>query len=78
MIDEDREYYKEKLEKKSMMTYGLRLRFNISDKGMIRGDDKEIEFTLPNGHTATMKCIDTNKFSDSTKFDIRSGGYDIS
>ena len=58
-----------------MATYRLRFRFHVSQKGMITGNEKEIEFTLPNQRSATRHCTDAEKFSDSTKFVILSGGY---
>jgi|WetSurSiteA1Bulk_404760.scaffolds.fasta_scaffold01234_9 hypothetical protein len=43
---------------------------------MIIGEENKLSFTLPNGSIATLHC-DAEKFSDSTKFVILSGGYSI-
>lgn len=58
-----------------MKTYRYRFRFHISSKGLIQGEEKSTDFTLPNGMVATLHCIDSDKFSDSTKFALISGGY---
>jgi hypothetical protein len=59
-----------------MSLYQFRFRFHISQKGLLKGNEKEIEFSLPNGHKATFRCLDNNIFDESTKFIIVSGGYD--
>ncbi len=58
-----------------MSTYRLRLRFHIAHKGLISGDSESLEFSLPNGHPATLNSVDSKKFSEATKFVILSGGY---
>lgn len=58
-----------------MATYRLRFRFHVSHKGMITGDDKERKFALPNGHCASLQCLDGDNFSLSTRFAVYSGGY---
>ena len=58
-----------------MSTFKLRIRFHVAHKGIISGSSKEFEFDLPNGHVATLHCLDSEKFCESTKFVIRAGGY---
>lgn len=58
-----------------MSTFRFRFRFQIAHKGIVTGDNKELEFALPNGHLATLHSCDADKFSDANKFVIVSGGY---
>ena len=58
-----------------METYRFRLKFHISHKGLIKGESGELAFRLPNGHIATMKCLQAEKFDESKIFTIVSGGY---
>lgn len=58
-----------------MTTYKLRFKFHLSHKGMLTGDCKEFDFILSNGHQAKIHCVDAEKFEESTKFVIISGGY---
>lgn len=59
-----------------MSTFRLRIRFHVAHKGIISGEGKEMDFCLPNGHVATLHCVDAEKFCESTKFVIISGGYE--
>lgn len=56
-------------------TFKFRIRFHISSKGMITGEEKEFEFQLPNGHSAKLHSINAESFSEATKFVVVSGGY---
>ncbi len=58
-----------------MTTFKFRLRFHIAHKGLITGEYKDIEFSLPNGRVASFHSIDAAIFSEATKFVILSGGY---
>ena len=58
-----------------MSTYRLRLRFHVAHKGLISGDCENFEFSLPNGHLATLNSVDSKKIGDATKFVILSSGY---
>ncbi len=58
-----------------MSTFKLRLRFKIANKGVIKGEGKEFEFTLPNGHEASLHAVNTETISDAKEFVILSGGY---
>jgi hypothetical protein len=58
-----------------MITFGFRFRFNISSKGLMLGDEKSVQFNLPDGRIATFSCIDSETLSESTRFVISSGGY---
>ena len=60
---------------KDMTTFRFRLRFQIANKGLITGENKDIEFSLPNGRVASFHSMDAEIFSDATKFVILSGGY---
>ena len=44
---------------------------------MLKGQEKEFEFILPNRHKATIHCVDAEKFAESTRFVILSGGYSL-
>jgi hypothetical protein len=42
---------------------------------LVTGENKDIEFSLTNSRVASLHSIDADKFSESTKFVILSGGY---
>lgn len=58
-----------------MTTFRFRFRFHIANKGLLTGENNNIEFSLPNGRIASLHTIDADKFSEATRFVILSGGY---
>ncbi|MEM7335759.1 MAG: hypothetical protein AAF490_27020 [Chloroflexota bacterium] len=58
-----------------MATFKFRFRFHIAHAGLIRGQEKDLKFLLPNGHDATLHCLAADSISKATKFVILSGGY---
>lgn len=56
-----------------METFKFRFRFELANEGLLKGEDKQYEFTLPNKNIAHIQALNAEKFSESTKFAILCG-----